>query len=121
MSASGGGTASGSTYSGSQPLGWRSRPGLWKQWKPGRSASAAGGVAVLAHPPTDADEPFFAELREYGLDGIEGSYPAAGPSVGERLRQIAGRLKLAVTGGSDCHGADPPGRAVGSRGLSRVE
>lgn len=82
---------------------------------------AAGGVAVLAHPPTDADEAYLCDLQQCGLDGIEGVYPAAGPGVSARLRHIADRLKLVVTGGSDCHGADPPGRGVGSRGLSRAE
>ncbi|QJW98764.1 hypothetical protein [Frigoriglobus tundricola] len=38
-----------------------------------------------------------------------------------RLRALAARLGLAVSGGSDCHGPDPAHRRIGSQALTSAE
>jgi predicted metal-dependent phosphoesterase TrpH len=82
---------------------------------------AAGGLSVLAHPPAELSESTLIELKSLGLDGLEAIYPAAGVGQSALVRELADRLKLLVTGGSDCHGPDPPGRGIGSRGLGRAD
>jgi len=71
--------------------------------------TAAGGVPVLAHPwgrgSADVlDEPAFAVLADAGLFGIEVDHLDHTPDQRERLRAIADRLGLVVTGSSDHHG-----------------
>ncbi len=79
---------------------------------------ACGGVSVLAHPSADLSESDFAAMKEAGLDGIEAAFPAAGVGRTSTLREIARRLGLRTSGGSDCHGA---GREVGSCGVGAEE
>jgi predicted metal-dependent phosphoesterase TrpH len=81
----------------------------------------AGGVCSLAHPPEDADEALLTGLQRLGLQAMEVAFPAAAAGRTDRLRGLAARLGLAVTGGSDCHGPEPAGRAVGARGVTRDE
>lgn len=82
-----------------------------------RMITAAGGKAVVAHPmkthhmgEKGSDE-FFANiedmlknLKEAGLYGVECYHPSADEADSERLVEIAGRLGLHVTKGSDYHG-----------------
>lgn len=82
---------------------------------------AAGGVASLAHPPADLTDAHFAELAATGLGALETVYPWPRASVGARLRAVAARHGLAVSGGSDSHGAPPADRAVGSTGVTLGE
>jgi len=76
--------------------------------------SAAGGIAVLAHPHQlgvgdgDALEETTCELVEWGLGGIESRYTGHSPEQTERYREIAARYGLAETGGSDYHGGTNP-------------
>ena len=71
---------------------------------------SAGGISILAHPGllpienTHRLEAFIATLAANGLAGIEVYYP--GHTVKQRgdLLQIAERLNLLVTGGTDFHG-----------------
>lgn len=86
-----------------------------------RLVHGAGGVASLAHPPTDFGEDEFRRLKAFGLDALEAEYPWGRNSATARLRELAGRLGLAVTGGSDCHGPDPVHRRVGSCGIREEE
>jgi len=75
---------------------------------------AAGGCAVLAHPgllPEGVD--LTEELGGAGLDGVEVYYPGHTPQMEEALRDVAGRLKLVETGGSDFHGDSKPHIRVG--------
>jgi predicted metal-dependent phosphoesterase TrpH len=74
-----------------------------------RLVSAAGGVAVLAHPgavtrgwkiPDDA----IAGLAEAGLAGLEINHPDHDHPERARLTALATRLGLIATGGSDDHG-----------------
>lgn len=79
----------------------------------------AGGVSVLAHPASDLSENDFLRMKECGLNGIETKFPAAGVGRTQALTQLAKRLGLLTTGGSDCHG--PDGRPVGSIGATAEE
>lgn len=74
----------------------------------------AGGIASLAHPPENLEEAEIAELQSVGMDAIEVIYPWSRSTRSRRVREIADRLGLLATGGSDCHGAEPAHRAIGS-------
>ena len=91
---------------------------------------AAGGWAVLAHPGYYAKEGIaivdrLAELRAWGLDGVEVDYPyhccspkdfsaEAARTVVDGLRDAAGRLGLRMTRGTDCHTPEDFARVYGS-------
>jgi hypothetical protein len=69
---------------------------------------AAGGVAVLAHPIRLVEhhldpEAIVAELAPHGLDGLEVYYPDHTPEFTLRMRVLARRYDLVMTGGSDFH------------------
>jgi predicted metal-dependent phosphoesterase TrpH len=64
----------------------------------------AGGIAVLAHPGLNRTDEFIPELAAAGLDGLECFHTKHSPSASEHYLEIATRLHLLVTGGSDCHG-----------------
>lgn len=63
-----------------------------------------GGVPVLAHPGNLGRDHLIPKLVEWGLQGIEVYYPSHSPEETERYAALAKRLKLLITGGSDCHG-----------------
>jgi predicted metal-dependent phosphoesterase TrpH len=75
---------------------------------------AAGGVASLAHPPPDFADADFARLADFGLDALESEYAWGRTSPRTRYREVAARLGLLVTGGSDCHGPEPATRRIGT-------
>jgi 3',5'-nucleoside bisphosphate phosphatase len=82
-------------------------------------AHASGAVAVLAHPTSVCPEGpelerFVAGLAADGLDGVECEYGRYAPDLRARLRGMAERLGLAVTGGSDYHGRYKPDLALGT-------
>ncbi|HSR85982.1 MAG TPA: PHP domain-containing protein [Streptosporangiaceae bacterium] len=75
-----------------------------------RLVRAAGGVTVLAHPrgatrgwqiPDDV----ITELAATGLTGIEINHPQHNEQERGRLTELAARLGLVASGGSDDHGA----------------
>lgn len=75
-----------------------------------RLVRAAGGVTVLAHPrgmargwqiPDDVIE----DLAAAGLTGVEINHPQQDERERGRLTELASRLGLAPSGGSDDHGA----------------
>ncbi|MDA8233472.1 MAG: PHP domain-containing protein [Clostridia bacterium] len=75
----------------------------------------AGGLAVLAHPKylKEAAQPqqlaeLLEELKGFGLKGIEAYYSAHKPKETACYLELAGKLGLVVTGGSDFHGANKP-------------
>lgn len=81
---------------------------------------AAGGAAVLAHPPLSAgvDGPgglaaFVERLVPLGLDGVELWHPSHKATTVRRLGKIARAHGLLATGGSDFHGADRPDVEIG--------
>jgi 3',5'-nucleoside bisphosphate phosphatase len=78
----------------------------------------SGGVAVVAHPLSlklaDAQlEETIRELAELGLAGMECIYGRYSPQERGDLADLARRLGLVVTGGSDHHGTYKPDLSVG--------
>lgn len=85
--------------------------------------TAAGGIAVLAHPLTVdrtlASLPgIVTRLQEMGLAGIEIYYPIHSAKVRRRLKELSIQLDLLVTGGSDYHGAIRHGTSLGGNGTT---
>ncbi len=84
-----------------------------------RIVAAAGGVSVLAHPWASRhnhealDARGVAQLQRAGLSGIEVDHEDHSPEVRSRLRALAERLDLVVTGSSDHHGAGKVGHDLG--------
>lgn len=77
----------------------------------------AGGVTSLAHPIRlrAADEAsLFRSLADRGLDAIEVFHPDHTPADSARYLELARKLGLAVTGGSDFHGEAKPTVQLGS-------
>ena len=66
----------------------------------------AGGVAVLAHPFWDLDEPEVVEelVAAGGFDGVECFYPTHSEAETRFLVDLCERRGLLVTGSSDFHG-----------------
>lgn len=70
---------------------------------------AAGGVAILAHPnhlklDPEATEARVRQLRDCGLDGIEARYSQHTRADTLRYLDLAARLGMITSGGSDFHG-----------------
>jgi len=70
---------------------------------------AAGGVSVLAHPGASLAAGVIEALVAGGLRGIEVWHPQHGVATVRRYRELARRLGLLESGGSDFHG---PGRGA---------
>lgn len=70
---------------------------------------AAGGVSVLAHPGASLAVSVVESLVEGGLRGIEVWHPQHGATTVRRYRELARRLGLLESGGSDYHA---PGRGA---------
>jgi len=87
---------------------------------------AAGGVAVLAHPPFISNDR--KELEEMidafvslGLDGVEAYNSGADNDSIDWMLTVARRRKLIVTGGSDFHGESKGDIVIGKgRGNLRI-
>ncbi|MBI3244455.1 MAG: PHP domain-containing protein [Chloroflexi bacterium] len=79
----------------------------------------AGGVAALAHPVRSGNEQHISQLVEFGLNALEVYYFDHAPDDVARLRELAKRHGLLVTGGSDFHDL-PKGGGDGRRGLGSV-
>jgi len=65
---------------------------------------AAGGVPVLAHPGhlrLDSEIPSWAS---WGLKGLEALHTDHSPEQAKRYKEMARKLGIIATGGSDCHG-----------------
>ncbi len=74
-----------------------------------RLVHGAGGVSVLAHPRGSArgwrtPDEVIEELAGAGLKGIEVCHPQHDDRERAALSELAGRLGLVATGGSDDHG-----------------
>jgi len=86
----------------------------------------AGGLAVLAHPVHWRDglptpDALILRMVEAGLDGIECAHPDHDPETERTYRELAGRLGLAATGSSDCHGTRYDPIRMGSRSTDPEE
>ena len=75
----------------------------------------AGGVTVLAHPILDNTARHVEMLAGLGLDGIEIYHPVHRQSDIKRLKHLAERYRLLVSGGSDFHGRSSRYSTVGSQ------
>jgi 3',5'-nucleoside bisphosphate phosphatase len=92
-----------------------------------RVLSAAGGVCIWAHPLMGNSvtgaylRRVVARLRPLGLDGIEVYYADYGPTETRNAREHAEALGLLQSGGTDFHGSNVPGIALGvGRGALNV-
>jgi predicted metal-dependent phosphoesterase TrpH len=67
---------------------------------------AAGGVAVIAHPYWDIDEPEEVDdlIRSLGADGIETFYPTHSKEQTAHLLELCEELNQVPTASSDYHG-----------------
>jgi predicted metal-dependent phosphoesterase TrpH len=74
---------------------------------------ACGGVPVLAHPGRLKDEAIIDELAGNGLVGLEVFYATHTTQQVAHYRQLAERLGLVTTAGSDFHDARWNARGVG--------
>ena len=79
---------------------------------------AAHGVAIMAHPRFWTMDPAklregLRRLKDRGLDGIEAVYQANAPEETIDHLRAAKELDLAVTAGSDFHGANKPQITLG--------
>lgn len=73
----------------------------------------AKGIAVLAHPllyhlGMGELEELVKLLKEHGLDGIEAIYSMNAGRDERRMKNLAEKYELLITGGSDFHGATKP-------------
>jgi len=82
-----------------------------------RQIHAAGGVAILAHPPYLMKqwdpvelETIVRDLKAAGLDGIEVHYSTHSPEQTRVIAELADKLGLVPSGGSDFHGEPAGGR-----------
>lgn len=78
----------------------------------------AGGVAVMAHPhqmklSDEATQEYMAQMKEYGLDAVEGYYSEYTDEMQSKYCAMAKNLGLALSGGSDFHGSMKPHIAIG--------
>jgi 3',5'-nucleoside bisphosphate phosphatase len=64
----------------------------------------AKGLAVLAHPGLNHADNVIPLVARSGLDGLECYHPKHSPATAEHYVELARRLNLLITGGSDCHG-----------------
>jgi predicted metal-dependent phosphoesterase TrpH len=78
----------------------------------------AGGTPVVAHPGRGTFRGFpwdgaMAELKGLGVAGFEAYYGEYGPTETRSFLELAARLDMAPSGGSDYHGASKAGIALG--------
>ena len=79
---------------------------------------SAGGYAFLAHLHLTRLEgqelyDFVKDLKEAGMDGIEGYYTEYTPELQTEYQALAKKLDLAISGGTDFHGAMKPHISIG--------
>jgi hypothetical protein len=78
-----------------------------------RVIRAAGGVPVLAHPVYLKRDALIDECVREGLAGLEVYHSGHTPEMVRHYEQVADRLQLLRTGGSDYHGRSKEGVDVG--------
>lgn len=79
----------------------------------------AGGLAILAHPllykySLNEVELLVSYLAGFELDGIEAIYTSNSGFDEGRMRHLANKYNLIITGGSDFHGANKPDIHLGT-------
>jgi predicted metal-dependent phosphoesterase TrpH len=78
------------------------------------------GLVSVAHLKERGTRSFLERLKREGLDAVETRHPSHYPELRARLTDIAMRLGLLRTGGSDWHGDPEPGETHGARGSQDV-
>ena len=78
----------------------------------------AGGLAVLAHPGQSGSRSRIESLVASGLDGVEVRHPSHSAEDVARLTALVEHFGLVPSGGSDWHGLNEGGRALGSMRVS---
>lgn len=81
---------------------------------------AAGGLVSAAHMKERGSLTFIERLKGEGLDALETRHPSHDPDLRARLTNIALKLGLLRTGGSDWHGDPEPGVTHGTIGSQQV-
>ncbi len=85
---------------------------------------AAGSFPGQGHykevlPPFEIVEKIFPEFLKAGIQGLEVYYPGHTDEYQNKLKSLALKHKLIITGGSDCH--DEKERPFGVQGISQSE
>lgn len=81
----------------------------------------AGGLTALAHPVHyEGSHPsqlatMVGRMADAGLDALEAFHPDQTPAQSHRIRKLADRFGLCVTGGSDFHGPQRMNRPLNSQ------
>jgi len=78
------------------------------------------GLVSVAHIKERGTRSFLERLKREGLDAVEIRHPSHDPDIRARLTDIAMRLGLLRSGGSDWHGDPEPGETHGSLGSQDV-
>ena len=78
------------------------------------------GIVSVAHIKERGTRSFLERLKHEGLDAIETRHPSHDPELRSRLTDLALRLGLERTGGSDWHGDPEPGESHGALGSQEV-
>jgi 3',5'-nucleoside bisphosphate phosphatase len=78
------------------------------------------GMVSVAHLKERGTRSFLERLKREGLDAVETRHPSHYPELRARLTDIALRLGLLPTGGSDWHGDPEPGETHGALGSQDV-
>ena len=81
---------------------------------------ADGGLVSVAHLKERGTRAFVERLKGEGLDAVETRHPSHDPDLRARLTDIALKLGLLRTGGSDWHGDPEPGVTHGTIGSQQV-
>ncbi len=78
------------------------------------------GLVSVAHLKERGTRSFLERLKGEGLDAVETRHPSHDADLRARLTEIALRLGLMRTGGSDWHGDPAPGETHGALGSQEV-
>ena len=78
------------------------------------------GLLSIAHLKDRGTRSFIERLKFEGLDAVETRHPSHDGELRSRLTDIALRLGLLRTGGSDWHGDPEPGATHGALGSQDV-